>query len=88
MSNKNHSTPEPGANRCESRLDSLDLFAADVPQLNFEGRTRVHTSVGIAMSMMVFMAVAVYSMVKFIDLYKGNDPNVTSNILYGMFSSD
>ena len=48
----------------------------------------MYTSVGISMSLMVYMAVSVYSLIKFYDLVSGNDPNVTSNILYGKFSSE
>ena len=47
----------------------MDLFAADMPPMNFEGRTRVHTSVGLSVSMMVYMACGVYGFVKFRDLY-------------------
>jgi hypothetical protein len=71
---------------CQSRLDRLDLFAADVPQLNFEGRHKVFTSVGIFMSLLVYMAVFVYAFVKFRDLYQKNDPIVNNDIEYGKFS--
>jgi hypothetical protein len=74
--------------KCVKRSDSLDLFAAQVPQLNFEGRTYVHTSVGLFVSFMVYLAVSVYSGFKFVDLYKGNAPNLFKELEYGTFGNE
>jgi hypothetical protein len=69
-------------------MDMIDLYAASVPQLNFEGRTRVHTNMGIMCSLMVYIAVSSYAFVKFRDLYHGNDPVVNNNMDFGAFNNE
>jgi hypothetical protein len=76
------------SNKWEARFDQMDLFAACMPPMNFEGRTRVHTSLGMTISMIVYFLCGVYAFVKFRDLYEGNDPNVNNTHKYGMFSNE
>ena len=65
-------------------LDRFDIYSGEVPQLNFEGRTRAHTTIGLLLSLLVYISVGGYMLVKFTDFYRGYDPIVNNDLRHGM----
>ena len=65
-----------------------DNFGKEVPNFNIGGETQINTVCGGFLSIMVLGLTLFYGAVKFIDLYKGSDPNIRENFVSDSFGVD
>lgn len=55
-------------------FDKVDIFAAKTPNLNFQGRNRVSTSIGVVCTLFVVIAVSAYAVVGIRRVVLGSNP--------------
>ena len=65
-----------------------DNFGKEVPNFNIGGETQINTVVGGFLSIMVLGMTLFYGIVKFIDLYQGNDPNIRTTPISENYGPD
>jgi hypothetical protein len=63
--------------------DQIDLYAIDVPMFNFEGRSKIGTSVGTFFSIVLRILVLGLALVKFIRLVTRSNPDIATSELHG-----
>jgi hypothetical protein len=73
---------------CERFSDRIDIFTESIPQLNFEGRKKISTSIGVLWTCIVLIAIFFYALIKTLDLVNGNDPIVNKDYEYGKYLNE
>jgi len=66
------------SNKMDKFLDKVDLYGSVVMQQNFEGRNAVHSSVGVAFSILVYCFMVIYLTNAFSSLIEGSNPIVNT----------
>ena len=61
------------------------MFGKDVPNFNIGGNTQINTLPGGFLSLMILGIAICYGATKFIDIYKGTDPNIQQNLIPDSF---
>ena len=69
-------------------LEGLDIFSADLPSLNIRGKSSVKTSVGGFMTLLIFLLVLMFSIMKYQLLLMRKNPQITSNTEENAFPVD
>jgi hypothetical protein len=68
--------------KSEKRLDRLDLFSAQMKGFNFEGRRKVHTSIGLVMSGILITLMIGFTSTRVLALANGKNNSLMVNELY------
>ena len=55
-------------------FDTIDFFGASVPSHNFHGRHKIHTQIGVIMTLLVYAALLTYATVKLMDVVQKDKP--------------
>ena len=69
------SKPRP-ATKTEKFFDRNDNFAASVKSFNFEGRQKIHTPIGVLLTVMMKVILYAYGVKMFYRLVTKDNPNV------------
>ena len=69
-------------------IKDQDNFGKEVPNFNIGGETSINTVAGGFLSIMVLGLTLCYGVIKFIDLYKGSDPNIRLNSVPDSYGAD
>lgn len=72
----------------EKWLDGWDLFAAQVKTFNFEGRQKVHSTMGCMVTLLVRGLLFCYASLMFQRLMVGSSPNIFFERKPNMYSSE
>jgi hypothetical protein len=70
---------------CDIRLDSIDIFGANIKPMNFEGREAVHTHIGVILSIFIMICVGAYATIKLVFLVIKHNPNISTFTEYDVF---
>ena len=65
-----------------------DNFGIEVPNFNIGGDTQINTLPGGFLTIMILGLTLSYGVVKFIDLYKRNDPNIRTNLVPDSYGTE
>ena len=76
------------ATKAEKFFDRNDNFAATVKSFNFEGRQRIHTPVGVILTVIVKVILYSYGLKMLNKLLTGSNPNVITEIQPISFSAE
>jgi len=58
-------------------LDRFDFYSRDVNQFNLEGRSKVHSILGVSVTILAWVLVLVCLLVKGIEVATGSNPTVS-----------
>jgi len=81
-------TKQGPATKSEKFFDRNDNFAASVKSFNFEGRQKVHTSVGVILTIIVKVILYAYAAKMFKKLVEKSNPNVMTEVENHRFSDE
>ena len=64
-------------------LDSIDIFGAPAHSLNFEGRHRIHTWLGVACSLVLFTGISLFAAIKVNHVFTRRNPKISRHAIHG-----
>ena len=68
-------------------LDSIDIFGAPAQSLNFEGRHRIHTWLGVACSLVLFTGISLFAAIKVNHVFTRHNPKISRHAIDGQFKT-
>ena len=74
--------------KCDERMDWIDIFGATINPMNFEGREAVHTHIGVILSIVIIIVVGTYASIKLSFLIIKHNPVVAVYTEYDMFDTE
>jgi hypothetical protein len=69
-------------------FDSRDFFATPVQSFNFEGRKKLHTSIGVFCSQIVTILMLAYASQRCVVLFTKANPNIITFERFDMWASE
>jgi len=88
ISNKFDDRAKREIQKKEKRLDKLDLFSTQMKGFNFEGRRKVHTSIGLVMSGILITMMVAFTSTRVLALANGKNNSLMVKELHNQHNNE